>query len=111
MVVPALRITGIGRTVARVPGRMSRVVVLTLTLAVATLGATLVLNASDSWIADTHNRELHHHRFHHHAFRRPRTSDPRLASYFPYHLPPHYVRIGSLTHGCPPLSPSGQTLQ
>lgn len=70
-IVPALRITGIGRTAARVPGRMPRVAVLTLTLAVATLGATLVLNASGSWIADTHNRELRHHRFHHHAFRRP----------------------------------------
>lgn len=71
-IVPALRITGIGREVARVPGRMSRVAVMTLTLAVAALGATLVLSDSGSWIADAHNRALHHHRFHHRAFHGPR---------------------------------------
>lgn len=59
-IVPALRITGMGRKVARMPGRMSRVIVLSLTLLVAAAAAPIVLDASGSWVADAQNHQFHH---------------------------------------------------
>lgn len=59
-IVPALRITGIGQKAGRMPGRMSRVVVLSLTLLVAGAAAPIVLEASNSWVADAQNHQFHH---------------------------------------------------
>jgi hypothetical protein len=60
-IVPALRIVGArGARGSAVPGRVSRAVVLPVTLAVAGLAAAIVLGMSGSWLTDPGFHRPHH---------------------------------------------------